>query len=710
MFINSTNIKIDYNESFAIINEHKSYMLLEANAGAPEFMHFMRTFSRTFKLENEYICYADQSFTNWRGNCKQFQILDDKECRNGESHFKLLKTGEPCKADAIPINELQLENWFRREMTRIVLNHAKRNYDETCRFFQQSDAPFGKFNTKCGKYEQSPIFEYFTVPQSKLIKDNALLIDYPGICGDLSTSANNPIFQPIEFRNGSGNVTMKVMLVYDTTLRSFLVVPVTSWKKHNTHDLCGNLFCIPHPGKQPLLNLDRIVNEDTKIYLTPDLLFAKMNSDKNRICTSWLCDSIDNVDWMPLKDKDVTLLVHNYGGKSLETAVVEMYRIAQYLRNKNLIRNIDFQLLDFDYGDEETCFTADDVIAHHCPGSVKLKDGGNIEVSEFEFENLYNKALKKMEKMATPIYADCQAEQDSSAEKQNDSSESTIPDYVLHPVIARGEQSILMAPIGLGKSNMAISMAAMIVNESTRSRDFFKEKNWGVPKGGTHKVLYLDFENGNMLKKKFKDFAKPYLSDDCERNLIIENCMAFVGTDFTTDEGKKALWQMIADAENKGTPGRPVDVVVIDTLEKFIAIDTAQSATRLAQTVNELRSKNIAVLLVAHSDESGENIRGFKNKTDDAFRTIILNRESGPGNLSIPFSIRIHKDRGSLPEIVKNFEGKFEDGEWKVNNPKLNQKEDLLVWCDYYKEQGLHRDQIAALLGMSKSKLQDLIK
>ena len=122
------------------------------------------------------------------------------------------------------------------------------------------------------------------------------------------------------------------------------------------------------------------------------------------------------------------------------------------------------------------------------------------------------------------------------------------------------------------------------------------------------------------------------------------------------------------------------------------------------------RSKNIAVLLVAHSDESGENIRGFKNKTDDAFRTIILNRESGTGNLSIPFSIRIHKDRGDLPEIVKNFEAKFKDGEWKVYNPKLNQKEDLLVWCDYYKEQGLHRDQIAALLGMSKSKLQDLIK
>ena len=179
-------------------------------------------------------------------------------------------------------------------------------------------------------------------------------------------------------------------------------------------------------------------------------------------------------------------------------------------------------------------------------------------------------------------------------------------------------------------------------------------------------MLYLDFENGNMLKKKFKDFAKPYLSDNCESNLIIENCMAFVGTDFTTDEGKKALWQMIADAENKGIPGRPVDVVVIDTLEKFIAIDNAQSANRLAQTINELRSKNIAVLLVAHSTEDGKNIRGFKSKTDDAFCTIILNRESGTGHLSIPLTVKLDKDRGSLPEIVKNFEGKFEDGEWKV--------------------------------------------
>ena len=67
----------------------------------------------------------------------------------------------------------------------------------------------------------------------------------------------------------------------------------------------------------------------------------------------------------------------------------------------------------------------------------------------------------------------------------------------------------------------------------------------------------------------------------------------------------------------KGTPGRPVDVVIIDTLEKFIATGGPQTAIRLGQVVTELRSRNIAVLLVAHADETGENIRGFKNKTDN---------------------------------------------------------------------------------------------
>ena len=387
-----------------------------------------------------------------------------------------------------------------------------------------------------------------------------------------------------------------------------------------------------------------------------------------------------------------------------------MYNIVQFLRNKDLIRNIDFQILDFDYGDMKTFFSVDDVIAYHCSKNIKLKEDGNFQANEFEFEKLYQKAAEKLNKMAIPIYADCQNDQNNSDEVVSKSTESGIPDYVLHPVLAKGEETILMAPIGLGKSSMALSMAAMIVNESMRHKGFFKEKNWGVPKGGTHKVLYLDFENGNMLKKKFNDFVKPYLPEDSESNLIIKNCMSHVGTDFTSDEGKKVLWQMIAEAENAGTPGRPVDVVIIDTLEKFIAVDSVRASLRLAQVVNELREKNIAVLLVAHADERGERIRGYKSKEDDPFLTIILNRERGIGNLSTPFNVTIYKDRANLPVEVKSFEGKFENGEWKVHDPKSDQKSDLLTWCDYYKALELHRDQIANILGMSKSKLQELIK
>ena len=53
-FTPSTNIKIDYNESFRIINEHKVYMLLEAHAGKPEFSYFMRTIGGEIANNSKY--------------------------------------------------------------------------------------------------------------------------------------------------------------------------------------------------------------------------------------------------------------------------------------------------------------------------------------------------------------------------------------------------------------------------------------------------------------------------------------------------------------------------------------------------------------------------------------------------------------------------------------------------------------------------------
>lgn len=714
-FSPSLNVKIDYRESFAVINKHKAYMLLEANAGKPDFKYFMGTEQRILNLGNEYACYRDQYHAELSCICSSFKILWDQECSGVESHFQLYKTKGLLGDMTIPIQEKVLDDWFRREKTRIILDHAHKDYESTCRFFQQSDAPFGKFASRCGRYEQFPNFEYFHVPQQSRMPYDVSIIDFPGYIGDLS-SPDNSLFCPIEFKNGSGSVTMKVVLGYYPRLRSILAVPVTPWKDSCAYNLCGTLFTIPQPGKQPLLNLDRIVHEDTHIYLTPDLIFSHMNSDKTRICTSWLCDSLDLVDWQPLKDKDVTLLVHNYGGKSFEDSVLEIHDLSQYLQSKNLIRNLDFQILAFDYGEMKPFASYREIVDYHRSKNVTLIENGNFATNEPEFEKLCEKAAEKKNKMAIPIYADCSGEQSHADEQVETSPQSTIPNYVIHPVIARGELTVLMAPIGLGKSNMALSMAAMIVNESQRCRSFFKEKNWSVPKGGMHKVLYLDFENGNMLRDKLKNFAKPYLSDNQENannsNLIVENCLDKVGTDFSSDEGRKVLWQMIDKAEKKGTPGRPVDVVIIDTLEKFMVTEGPQTSIRLAPVVNELRSRNIAVLLVAHTDEKGESIRGFKNKIDDAFRAIILNRASRTGRetLETPFTVTIKKDRGSLPEVVKYFEGKFEAGEWKVHNPQNDQKSDLQVWCDYYKRQGLHRDQIASLLGMCKSKLQELIK
>ena len=102
-FIPSLNVKIDYRESFSVITKHKAYLLLEANAGKPDFKYFMGNGQRIWNLEKEYACYSDRIHLNWRYNCKKFKILDDQDCGNGNSHFQLCKTFEPSGSDAIPI-------------------------------------------------------------------------------------------------------------------------------------------------------------------------------------------------------------------------------------------------------------------------------------------------------------------------------------------------------------------------------------------------------------------------------------------------------------------------------------------------------------------------------------------------------------------------------------------------------------------------------
>lgn len=111
----------------------------------------------------------------------------------------------------------------------------------------------------------------------------------------------------------------------------------------------------------------------------------------------------------------------------------------------------------------------------------------------------------------------------------------------------------------------------------------------------------------------------------CNGNLIVRDMTSAAKKDYSARENWQDIIAMLNEAEKEGIPGQPVDLLVIDTVTKFIQ-NAYTPRVDLSSLINKVRGMNIAVLLI-HHEGGNKEVRGWKSVTDDMFFLVRLFRE-----------------------------------------------------------------------------------
>jgi hypothetical protein len=284
-------------------------------------------------------------------------------------------------------------------------------------------------------------------------------------------------------------------------------------------------------------------------------------------------------------------------------------------------------------------------------------------------------------------------------------------DYILHPIVAKGQISLLYAESGLGKSCFTYGMSAAIV---TRSK-FISGRFWNTSKypQKDYKVLYLDYEMNKASRDDCEaGFVSPYFKGDSNlrSNLTIEPLKGKSEYNITTEEGQRNVMKLLNEAREKGSHKDTVDLLVIDSYTKAIGgTENNSTWSKAGMFLTQLNNQGIAVLIIHHATQDGKS-RGFDNKIDDLCAKLKLHRKE-KGTLKLPFTIEIEKFRFNKVQLLyKTFEAKWNGSEFVVHgeNDELALLED--IFKTYNKKTssrpGMTQEEVAAVIGIAKNTLR----
>ena len=533
--------------------------------------------------------------------------------------------------------------------------------------------------------------------------------------------------QVFPFHNEYGETIMNVIKVYDKETQCKILLPLTTWIRNNFHK--NQIFCVPYPeDKTPLYNLDLLLKPECKIVILCDSIeLADTNQraveSREIIFTSFICSpgKYDQVDWSPLQDKELFVLVSNHSGITLETAALKAQELTEFLsenielESKLLIMPVQYSRLRMRGFDN-----VDDILKMYqeYPPQINPAAGVILEYED-EIDAFFRKAEAKVNELPDNWWQKQDVPPEEKRVMEEKSAKSKPIDYVMRPLLVRGEVSMLYAKLKAGKSNLAYSIAARIVaaGYSSRPVQLFKEKWWAVPEK-IYKVLYLDFENKGEMKNKKNSFQEGYFpkgkEPGCRSNLIMEDC-SLLNIDFSAPENHQQLLDMIEDAkQNKGTSGKAVDVLVIDTYTAFVRSEGPQTPANFKALINKIRDLNIAILIVHHANSENE-VRGFQSKMDSFYMTLNLScDETEPeGDLTEQSRILKYEDPREVMGGAqkKPFKIKFDSDkqQWYIVDD-IDENQELLQIVTDYKKCKFDRSAILQMVGLEKSAYSERLK
>ena len=533
--------------------------------------------------------------------------------------------------------------------------------------------------------------------------------------------------QVFPFHNEYGETIMNVIKVYDPETQCKILLPLTTWIRNNFHK--NQIFCVPYPeDKTPLYNLDLLLKPECRtVILCDSIELADANQqsvDSTEIVfTSFICSpgKYDQVDWSPLQDKKLFVLVSNHSGITLETAALKAQKLTEFL-SENIELESKLLVMPAQYSRQRMrgFDNVDDILKMYqeYPPQINPAAGVILEYED-EIDEFFRKAEAKVNELPDNWWQKQDVPPEEKRIMEEKSSKLKPIDYVMRPILAKKDVSMLYAKLKAGKSNLAYSIAARVVaaGYSQKPVQLFKEKWWAVP-SRIHKVLYLDFENKGHMENKKNIFQNGYFptgkEQECRTNLIMEDASLF-DIDFSAPENHQQLLDMLEDTKkNKGTPGKAVDLLVIDTYTAFIKTETPATAANFKALMNKIRNLNIAILIVHHANSENE-VRGFRSKMDSFCITLNLSCDETKPEGDVTEQTRILKyedPREAMSSVARTpFKIKFDSKarHWYIDE-KLDENRELEQIVTDYKKSKFDRAAICQMVGLEKSAYSERLK
>lgn len=528
------------------------------------------------------------------------------------------------------------------------------------------------------------------------------------------------------FKDEDNYTIMTVLKCYDDTFQQKSFLPVTRWQvKHTLQRYC---MAVPGEKKLSLFNLPELAAcPDVPVILTDSLEIAALNQAKieseKLIFTSFICDDghYDQVDWKPLKGRQLYLLVTNHSGRTFEEACLKTGKLADYLKESQAIK-LQFVRVPVWYRPLPVLHSIQELIsAYKAAPPQPYKEDIRILTPE-EFETIRKTAEQRIGIPPEAWWKTVQEQKTSiSFSSEEKLSTSDRFDYILWPLLIRGTSTMLYARKSLGKSALSHSIAACL--SAVGKTRLFEENRWGASKGAwnSYKVLYLDFENGEMGHKDLlKRVCNLYWrtekvkQDEDSKNFIWKDMpkLGLAGINYALPENHQKILDMLDAASDEGEPEHPVDVLVIDTYHEFTQLqDQVNTHQGLRSLLRMLNERNIATLVLNHPKPSDDSkMYGHGIILESFFYVMDLERKGRDSHsLAEPMEVHFKAVRSGWlatnQEPFKIYQPES-PGRWHLYSPERSATEERNRIRDYYiNVEKFGKEETAKLLGTSPASL-----
>ncbi len=767
------NIPEDIQKRDRICMEARASLLIEANCTGERFPAFMKCGTRephgwvypfSSLCRMNFTDHSGRPFTWW---FEKFIVLSGKSRMDSPvsscSRWQPYVTGDNFSLHILERDQLYgatadwnqhfsryfrqaQEEFDRQYRSRFRLCQERSPYktpEQVCRFFGNRGEVFARL--KCGGMHPDCFPENSSAciagDQNRQNSTEVQLIQVylQELCPCSALNTKEPVLshkyydnwfcQVFPFRNEYGEIRMQLIKLYDPETQMKCLIPVTSWMRDNFP--YSQLFCIPLPeDKQPLYNLDLLLSPECKTVILTDSVELADSSQRNAsdgiVFTSFLCSPgrYEQVDWSPLHGRQVICLITNHSGIRLEDAALKARELKKCLDDMESEIELTFVVVPVDYhagelSGRQDFSSVDDILSRYQQQSPAVRSTGvRLLESEEDFQSFCRNAENAVNARSREWWEENASGGGQQHPAEQESKAPQAIDYVMHPLLIRGEATMLYAHKSVGKSALAYSIAARVVAAgfSTRPVPLLPEKWWTVPQK-KHKVLYLDFENQAQIGRKRQLFQDSYFPQaklaECRANLIMKD-LSTSQKNFSSPANHQEVLNMIDAAKNEGTPDLPVDLLVIDTYTRFVGTENPSTPNDFIQLINRIRRMGIAVLIVHHTNSSGE-IRGMRNKQDILTFKFKLSRENDvTGDLETsPLTVTYEEIRHEMGNKLREpFKICYSNNnhQWHVVEPVRTENAELKLIYDGYRGHGYCRDAICNMIGLKKSALSERLK